>query len=385
MKNMKHKLMLLSCIIILNINSIFSQFTITAYPPPTEFQFEDLWHFTATGSNPNFVEFYVSLRVFDESNNLLIKSNSSTFNLNTSGGTLYINRMNLSTISPLNTLYYNSFYASVVASGDFFPAGTYNIVIDLLGRPVDGEFEELAEANYEAIVDLFMPPLLVYPEDFDTIDIPNPTLTWLPAFQSNSTSSILYDLKLVEMYSGQTSAQAITANPIHLSQTGLSMTALPYPLGANALELNHTYSWQVVATVGGNPIGYSQIWQFTYAIDSIPEDTTIYHKQFYTLFHDVYAASALVNANTIPMKVEESYFNTDEYLRFNIYDMNNVIVGASNNLNIQLLNGVHYVEISLCNTFSFQENQEYIIEIINSKDERRYLKILNKFNSVNCE
>jgi hypothetical protein len=380
---MKNKTLLLCCMLMLNIQVMFSQHSITAYPPPTDFRFEDLWHFTATSTSSNYVEFYVSLRVFDESNNLLIKSNSSTFSL--SSGSLYINPMSLNTISPLNTLYYNNFYAGVVGAGDFFPSGTYNIVFNLLGKPLDGEFDELAESSYQAIVDLFIPPLLVYPEDFDTIDIPNPTLTWLPAFQSNSTATILYDLKLVEMYAGQTSAQAIAANPVHLSQTGLPLTALPYPVGGSALELNHTYSWQVVATVNGNPIGYSQIWQFTYAIDSIPEDTTIYHRQFYSLFDNNFASPAIINTDVIPMKVEERYFNADQYLKFKIYDMNNALIGSSDNLSIQLMNGVHFIQISLCNTFSFQENSEYTVEIINSKEEKLYLKFINKFNNSHCE
>lgn len=164
--------MLLLAFSYLTVQRVHGQFVITGYPPAYEFTFDDLWHFSVNGpSNSNFVEFYVALRVYNDQTDLLVKSNSATFTLPT--GNLYINKNNLFTISPLNTLYYQNLYQLVVASGDYFPAGNYHVYLNLMGRPDDGEFSELSEAYFEASVQLLMPPQLIFPEHMDTIDHPD--------------------------------------------------------------------------------------------------------------------------------------------------------------------------------------------------------------------
>lgn len=388
MVSMKYKLILLSTVICLLFSGnlqLRGQFTITSYPPPSDFTFDDLWHFNITGlTGSNYTQFYVALRVFDASNTLLVKSNSSYFDLQSGG--LYINKANMSAISPFTTLFYDNTYQTIVGNGDFFPAGIYNVTVTLLGRPTDGEFSELAEDNFTVEVQMFMPPLLIFPEDKDTIDYPNPVLTWLPAFQASYGQQILYDLRLVEMYSGQTSQQAITANPVFFEQFNLPVTALPYPPGSSALQLDHTYAWQVTATINGVPVGYSQIWQFTYAIPEPDTNVVSVNRQYYTLFDDKTGPAVKIVDNHIPLKVEESYLNEDTYLKFRIYNQQNELVASSDNLNIQVLHGVKYIKISICsNPFILQLHKVYLIETINSKGLPKYIRIKNEFDPINCD
>lgn len=362
-----------------------AQFSITAYPPPSDFTFEDLWHFTASGpGSSNFTEFYVALRIFDESGNLLLKSNSSPFALN--NGTLYINKTLLSSISPLTTIYYETLYQNVVSNGDFFPPGTYNIFLTLNGRPTDGEYSELAEDNYTAVVQIFLPPLLVYPEDMDTIDIPNPVLTWLPAYQAANGQQILYDLRLVEMFPWQTSQQAISANPVYMEQLNLNMTALPYPVGGNNLQLNHTYAWQVTATINGAPVGYSQIWQFTYALPEPDTTDSIYNRQFYSLFANQDGAIVPIRTPFVPLRVEEIYIKHDHQLAFAIYNESGEIIASSQDIAIQVIHGTYFIEVPICgNPINLEMNKPYMIETSNSKNQKRYIRILNQFDPINCD
>ncbi len=363
----------------------FGQYTLTPYPPPPEFTFDDLWHFTITGPLvTDNTEYYIAMRIFNDQGTLLVKSNTDIFGI--SNGLLYVDKTDLSTIDPFSTLYYDNLYQPIIANGDFFPAGTYNVVYTLLGRPNDGEFTELTEANITAIVNVFMPPILIYPEDMDTIDTPFPLLTWLPAYQASAGQTILYNLRLVEMFSGQTSASALAANPTYFEQYDLPITAIPYPANANPIELDHTYSWQVAATIGGIPVAYSQIWQFTYAIPVPVFDSVVDNRQYYTFFEQLDGAVVPVNENSVRMRIEESYFNYEDYLSFNIYDAQNQIVESSNNLSIQLLNGVRYVEISLCGGgVQLEQNQTYLIEIYNIKHQKRFLRINNLFDTNNCQ
>jgi hypothetical protein len=377
--------LLLICISLTLFTKGYSQYTFTPYPPPPEFTFDDLWHFTITGPVvTDYTQFYVAMRIFNDQGTLLLKSNTDIFAL--PNAVLYVDKTDLSAIDPFTTLYYDNTYQSVVANGDFFPAGTYNIVYTLLGRPADGEFTELAEANITAVVNLFMPPILIYPEDMDTIDTPYPLLTWLPAYQASAGQSIFYNLRLVEMFSGQTSASAIAANPAYFEQYDLPITAIPYPASANPIELDHTYAWQVAATIAGVPVAYSQIWQFTYAIPTPVFPEEVDHKQYYSFFEKLDGAVVPVEENSVRMRVEENYNNFENYLSFNIYNDQNQLVASSSNLSIQVINGVRFVEIPLCGgSLQLDQDQIYLIEIFNVKHEKKFLRIQNKFDTNNCQ
>lgn len=362
-----------------------AQFTLTPYPPPPEFTFDDLWHFTITGPSPTlYTQYYVAMRIFNDQGTLLVKSNTDIFAI--SNGLFYVDKTDLSAIDPFNTIYYDNLLQPIIANGDFFPAGTYNVVYTLLGRPNDGEFTELAEGNITAIVNLFMPPILIYPEDMDTIDTPYPLLTWLPAYQASAGQTILYNLRLVEMFSGQTSATAILSNPAYFEQYDLPITAIPYPPNANPIELNHTYAWQVAATIGGIPVAYSQIWQFTYAIPTPIFNEIVEHKQYYAFFERIEGSLVVTNESAIRMRVEENYYNQNEYLSFKIYNEQNQVVHNSNDLSIQIINGIRFVEIPLCGSaIQLETNKIYLIEVSDAKGIKRYLRIKNLFNTNNCQ
>src|SRR5687768_10164953 len=125
MKKISTYLTVFSLFICMQINA---QFTITAIPPPSgnSFTFDQLWNFTATRPLlSNYVEFYVSLRIYDNQGNLLVKSNSSVFPF--SQPALTVNPMNMGPLNPLSTLYYDNTLQSVIQNGGFFPPGTYNI------------------------------------------------------------------------------------------------------------------------------------------------------------------------------------------------------------------------------------------------------------------
>ncbi|MEM9528156.1 MAG: hypothetical protein AAGA31_16205, partial [Bacteroidota bacterium] len=62
---------------------------------------------------------------------------------------------------------------------------------------------------------------------------------------------------------GQSPAEALERNPALLTQRGLHITSLLYPLNAKQLEVGRTYAWMVRAYVGGDQLVSSQQWIFS--------------------------------------------------------------------------------------------------------------------------
>jgi hypothetical protein len=59
-------------------------------------------------------------------------------------------------------------------------------------------------------------------------------------------------------------------------------------------------------------------------------------------------------------------------------------VAGSDELHIQLVNGIRFVEISLCDGVKLKQDEIYLVEIRNAKGMKKYLRIKNQFNTNNC-
>src|SRR5688572_13476931 len=172
MKNVKNsflKCLFVSILALSGRSVVNGQYSIIAYPPPVNFTHMDIWHFSITGIlDTTMVEYYVSVRVFNGSNALVVKSQSAFFQLQTPS--LYVAPTNLGPLQPLTISYtIDAFYANLVNTGGLFPSGNYLIDYTLYGRPTDGQFSELANNSLIASVENLMPPMLINPENEDTI------------------------------------------------------------------------------------------------------------------------------------------------------------------------------------------------------------------------
>lgn len=370
MRMKKHILILL---LLAGMGAARAQFSITAVQPPAQFVYEDLWHLSVSGpSSSNYTEFYISLRIYDEQGNLEVKSNSSPFAF--SYLPLYVNKTNLGPLPAFQTLYYNStMLQSVIQSGGYFPAGTYNIQFVLFGRPTDGEFTELNDYTYQVVIEAMWPPMLLTPYDGDTIDTHYPLLTWTPAYISGS-QQILYELYLTEMNENQTPYMAITSNPSLFNQKDMPGTVLPYPPSAAGLEINQWYAWQVVATVNGQPVGYSQVWSFIIGTSQQSTfDVEPYTELFFTPTSFVYRAQW----GKLRIKYVEEYVlpETDDDLFFNVYNWRGqVIMTQADDNPHQIAKGHNYIEINVAPLVANHGNGPFLLEVYNHKNEKQYVR-----------
>ncbi|MEM1359309.1 MAG: hypothetical protein AAGF89_13965 [Bacteroidota bacterium] len=128
----------------------------------------------------------------------------------------------------------------------------------------DGTGRVLGERCAEKRSSLEMNFSLVYPEDRAEVSETRPILGWEDVARFGIRAADLsYHLVLVELQKGQSPAEALERNPALLTQRGLHITSLLYPLNAKQLEVGRTYAWMVRAYVGGDQLVSSQQWIFS--------------------------------------------------------------------------------------------------------------------------
>jgi hypothetical protein len=361
--------------------NVKAQYNLMPIAPPPNFSFNDLWHFNIFNSDSAANSmFYVSLRIFDGSNILKVKSNTSTIYIGP--GSNYYNLANISQLQPFTTSYYDaSILQQTISSGGIFPPGTYNIVYTLYGKFADGNFTPLAEEASEATVEAMWPPMLLSPADGDTIDTQYPLLTWTPAFSSGYAGLITYSLNLVELFPGQNAYQAIQSNPLYFTQSNIPITLLPYPPSAQLLDTSKTYAWQVHADAQGYAMGSSEVWTFTF---KQPRPATEIPDSLQTLYHDVedaYPSTFVITSlKRILFKFEDSYHqDADSLLTFALYKEGNdnpILTTLTCHSCIVVTQNIYH-SIDLEDNHHFTPGF-YLLKIYDSQNRAKYLRILYK-------
>ena len=358
---------------------IRAQYTLTPLAPPPAFSFNDLWHFTIVRSAGDAnVQFYISLRIYNGTGQLLVKSNTAPFILD--AGSRYFNSSNLSDLQPFASSFYDAgTLQQVIASGGNFPPATYHMIYTLFGKAKDGEFAPLVEGELETTVESMWPPMLLSPEDEEKITTRYPLLTWTPAFSSTATQPIVYDLYLVEMKPGQNPAQALKANPPLLQQRSIPVTMLSYPASAEALREGTHYAWYVTAKSGDGSLGQSQMWGFEIGKDPTPQAPDEPYVELFTVPAPyVYKAQF----GKLRIKYVEEYIlaGPDDHLQFKIYNWMGKVVYEHTALGtpIGIKKGHNYVEINVGSlaVSGVGGLGPYLLEVYNHKNEKQYVRFL---------
>lgn len=367
-----------------------AQFTITPVQPPSTFTFDDLWHLNIGGpATSNYIEFQVSVRIYDNpTSNLMVKSNSAIFPF--SQIPLYANHLNLGPLAPLSTLYYDYNLQNIIQNGGFFPVGVYDIQFILLGRPADGEFTELAEFDYQMVVEAFWPPMLLDPYNQDTIDNPFPILIWTPAFYASPGTTLEYSLWLVKLNANQDPYQGIASNPYILQNHNMMGTTLPYPPSAYNMQVGDQFAWQVAATVNNQPVAYTEVWTFVYYVDTILDTTHVTEKLFFNLKRVEERTQTIealyVVQDKIRFQFDQEYSSPDTTkIHFTIRDKNDHVIFNSLQSNLFPLGyGMNRFELDPCLLNLDPEASFYKLIAYNRKKEPFYMffKLSDEFN---CE
>jgi hypothetical protein len=179
-------------------------------------------------------------------------------------------------LQPFNTLYEDQSLREYAIRTNALPAGDYEFCIRALSAT---DSSQLGENCYQFTADYFSPPVLILPENNDTVREDYPYFSWLPPVPNNG-QAFTYTLTLYELQNMQTAFSATQTNAPFYERKAISMPATQYGINARNLRQGYRYAWKVSAEVNGNTVATSEIWSFVFAKDKlIPAADTTKKKQ----------------------------------------------------------------------------------------------------------
>lgn len=127
------------------------------------------------------------------------------------------------------------------------PDGVYTVCVDITNvMTVSGQPLSSATSCAQFVAFFPKPPSLVFPQDGSIVSTPTPVFQWTPIV-SGAGRGLPHWFRMVEIYPGQTSLQAIEANRSIFEAVFSTANSFPYPSSAPALVEGHRYAWRIQA------------------------------------------------------------------------------------------------------------------------------------------
>ena len=253
---------LLVCILILVVWDMKAQISINvSSPPPLNLRARDIYNATVINSGNIVNVYFKAILTNTSTGKIVLEGKSNIINLNK--GSIILNE---GLLQPTYNFYSESFRASGLA-----PYGNYEICITVISI---NNNEVIGEGCIAVEVTPMSPPLLINPENESEINEQYPLLTWLAPTPLKALGSVLYDIKIVEIFPNQTPYDAIQRNYGVLELRGIKNTFLQYPVTAMKLDSSKKYAWRVIAkTNDGNILGETEVWVFRLSNENLTETT----------------------------------------------------------------------------------------------------------------
>lgn len=326
-------------------------------PISSTFGSKDVW--SADIVNPSQSTLSVKLKstISSSTGNILFEAVSMPINI--VGQITSLNTINVITAS---SNYYNQQVQQSDETSRSFPTGSYNYCMFLIDA-VTGETK--AQQCIPITVKILTPPILIYPQNKETVQEKNPLLGWLLPGPTNNPNEIRYTLTLVEQTSNQNPVDAILRNRPLLYEKGLSQTSIQYPYQAPALNYGKNYAWQVEAFNTENvSYGKSEIWSFTVKADTFSVVQADVDQSFIEITKS--AENAVYYATGV-LKIKYSDRQFPKTLSYYIYDEtgNPVHKNAST---LMALAKENWYNINLENEFTLKHHKRYRFELYDGRN-----------------
>lgn len=229
------------------------------------------------------------------------------------------------------------------------------------------------KAQHFELPELVSPPQLVLPEDHEEIELFRPLFTWLPPAPSQFFNNLTYDWVLTEIVGVQTASDAIQQNIPLFTRQNIKYTNFQYPLSAPTLDSSKVYAWRVAAKNNMIPVANSEIWTFHLKRADSIVNLPIKEGAFVKLKREEDAAVAVISG-----VIKYSYFNeaNDSLVHFFIAD---ITASTRRQLSAdpsmqQVHFGQNLIELDLRGNSFLLNKHIYLLQLINSRKEKWYLK-----------
>ncbi|MBK7148193.1 MAG: hypothetical protein IPH78_05055 [Bacteroidetes bacterium] len=163
-------------------------------------------------------------------------------------------------LDPFNTLYEDQSLRQYAIQTNGLPAGDYEICITAY---LASDSSEIGSNCYSFSADYFTPPILIAPDNNDTVCETYPYFSWLPPVPNNG-QNFTYTLTLYELQNMQTVLSSVQTNPAFYERKGITTTIAQYGINARNLRPGYRYAWKVSAEVNNQMVATSDVWSFVY-------------------------------------------------------------------------------------------------------------------------
>jgi len=216
-------------------------------------------------NNEGPLEVYLRGFVNEAEDGIIFEGSSSVITLPEK--TSNINRRNLGNLKPFNTRFSSNDYEDYVTRTSEFPPGKYEVCVQII---LASEERVIAESCYEKVIEEFLPPSLIAPENKSLVTESHPFFSWSPV--PGNAGNVTYALLITEMVGNQSPIAAFESNPLWFEEDNIRSPLIQYPVSARKLNKKHTYAWKVLAFNGDNKVAESEVWSFIYRPDDSGAD-----------------------------------------------------------------------------------------------------------------
>jgi hypothetical protein len=178
-------------------------------------------------------------------------------------------------LEPFNTIYEDPSLRQYAIQTNGLPAGDYEICITAY---LASDSSEIGSNCYSFSADYFTPPILIAPDNNDTVCEPYPFFSWLPSVPNNG-QNFTYTLTLYELQNVQTVLSSVQTNPAFYERKGLPTTIVQYGINARNLRPGYRYAWKVSAEVNNQTVTTSEVWSFVYCKNDVVTTTDTIKKK----------------------------------------------------------------------------------------------------------
>jgi hypothetical protein len=253
----------------------------------------------------------------------------------------------------------------------FLPVGVFNVCFTLTKWTNDIS-EQLAEECITAEVEPLGPPQLIQPGDSDRVNLRRPVFTWLPPTPVGQFNDLLYDWMLVEVQPTQAASDAIQQNIPLLTQPNIAFTSFQYPLSMPELDTGKIYAWRVTAKNNNMVVANSEIWSFRIESDAV--DSVTRRGNGYARLHRTEDAAFVTCSDWLRFEYIQEVNSADVFVSLFDISSNNRKQVASPIGDHVFKYGQNLVQIDLREIPGMINKHMYLLELVNSKNERWYLK-----------